>query len=247
MLFTYTSAIQSFFASLHRERLRRDLVLEELRERLRRLRGRREKRLPQVPADSVVDALCRAAQAIPHSADAQAELIRLRDLALLECLRTNGMRVSEAVGIRREDFSLEERSAVVRGKGSKEKVVFCSEGAISVLTAYWEARRDASHTGHVPTLPAFARHDDRSSAKVLPFSAKGVRMAIEKLRTQAGADFAVTPHRLRAWFATHMLDADGVNLAEVQDLLGHENANTTRICTEVRARHLHNTHQRAFG
>ncbi len=57
----------------------------------------------------------------------------------------------------------------------------------------------------------------------------------------------MTPHRLRAWFATHMLDADGVNLAEVQDLLGHENANTTRIYTKVRARHLQDAHQRAFG
>ncbi len=73
MLFTYTSALQSFFAFLHRERLRRDLDLEELRERLRRLRGRREKRLPRVPADSVVDALCRAAQALPRSTHAQVE------------------------------------------------------------------------------------------------------------------------------------------------------------------------------
>ncbi len=82
---------------------------------------------------------------------------------------------------------------------------------------------------------------------MLPFSTKGVRRAIERLRTQAGADFPVTPHRLRAWFATHMLDADGVNLAEVQDLLGHENANTTRIYTKVRARHLQDAHERAFG
>ncbi len=108
MLFAYTSAVQSFYAFLHWERLRRDLDLEELRERLPRLRGRREKRLPRVLADSVVDALCRVAQTLPHWQDFQAELLRLRDLALLECLRTSGMRVSEAVGLRREDSSLEE-------------------------------------------------------------------------------------------------------------------------------------------
>ncbi len=185
--------------------------------------------------------------ALPHSQGSQAQLIRRRDLAVPWCLRTSGTRVSEAVGLRREDLSLEERSAVVRGKGSKERVVFFSEGAVAALTAYRQARKDASHTGHVPTLPVLTRHDDRSSGKVLPFSTKGVRRSIERLRAQAGADFPVTPHRLRAWSTTHMLDADGVNLAEVQDLLGQENANTTRIYTTVRTRHLQDAHQRAFG
>ncbi len=53
------------------------------------------------------------------------------------------------------------------------------------------------------------------------------------------------PQRLRAWFATHLLDSE-VNLAEVQDLLGHESANTTRIYTKVHPRRLQEAHRRAF-
>jgi site-specific recombinase XerD len=73
-----------------------------------------------------------------------------------------------------------------------------------------------------------------------------VRHAVEQLRKLSGAEWPVTPHRLRAWFATHLLDGEGVNLAEVQDLLGHENANTTRIYTKVRSRRLQDAHERVF-
>jgi integrase/recombinase XerC len=246
MLFTYTSAVRSFYAYLHREALHPDLDLEALRERLRKLRGKREKRLPRVPTDSVVEGLCRAAQARPVSPDANAELIRLRDIALLESLRSSGMRVSEAVALRREAISFEERSAVVQGKGAKDRVVFFSDEALAALRVYWQRRGDERLTRHVGSLPAFARHDDGATGKVIPLATQGVRRVVEELRKLAGADWPVTPHRLRAWFATHMLDGEGVNLAEVQDLLGHESANTTRIYTKVRARRLQDAHERVF-
>jgi len=246
MLFTYTSAVRSFFAYLHREELHPDLDMEALRERLRKLRGKREKRLPRVPTDSVVDQLCRAAHGRQPTGDANAELIRLRDVALLEALRSSGMRVSEAVALRREGISFEDRSAVVQGKGAKDRAVFFSDESLAALRAYWQRRGDERLTRHVGSLPAFARHDDPSTGKVLPLSTQGVRHVVETLRKLAGAEWPVTPHRLRAWFATHMLDGEGVNLAEVQDLLGHESANTTRIYTKVRARRLQDAHERVF-
>ena len=246
MIFTYTSAVRSFYAYLHREELHPDLDMESLRERLKKIRGKREKRLPRVPTDSVVDALCRAAHGRPPSAEANAELIRLRDIALLECLRSSGMRVSEAVALRREAISFEERSAVVRGKGAKDRVVFFSDEALDALRTYWARRGDERLTRHVGSLPALARHDDPSTGKVLALSTQGVRHAVEALRKLAGAEWPVTPHRLRAWFATHMLDGEGVNLAEVQDLLGHESANTTRIYTKVRSRRLQDAHEQVF-
>ncbi len=245
-LLTYTSALQSFYAFLHREGLRPDLDLEALRERLRKVRGRREKRLPRVPDDGVVEALCQAARSTPSGNGRQAELVRLRDIALLECLRSSGLRVFEAVSLNREHFDLEERSAIVRGKGAKDRVVFFSAEAVEALRAYWQRRGDEELARHVGRLPAFARHDDASGKKIAPLSAQGVRYAVEQLRRRAGAEWPVTPHRLRAWFATHLLDHD-VNLAEVQDLLGHESADTTRIYTKVRARRLQEAHRRAFG
>lgn len=244
-LFTYTAALQSFYAYLHREAIRPDLDLEALRQRLKKLRGRRDRALPRVPDDEVVEALCRVARAVAPADRPRAELIRLRDIALLECLRSSGLRVSEAVSLRREHFNLADPSAVVRGKGGKDRVVFFSARAIEALQAYWRARADERVTRHTGSLPAFARHSGPATGKVLGLTTQGVRYIVERLRQRAGAEWPVTPHRLRAWFATHLLDSE-VNLAEVQDLMGHESANTTRIYTKVHPRRLQEAHRRAF-
>lgn len=244
-VFTYTSALQSFYAFLYREGLRPDLDLEALRQRMKRLRGRRDRPIPRVPGDDVVEALLRVAAAVRPSGNPQAELIRLRDVAILECLRSSGLRVSEAVSLKREDLDFVDRSATVRGKGGKDRVVFFSADAVKALREYWRVRGDERLTRHVGALPAFGRHNRQSVGKVLGLSAQGVRYIVEQLRQRAGEEWPVTPHRLRAWFATFLLDND-VNLAEVQDLLGHESANTTRIYTKVKPRRLQEAHRRAF-
>ena len=59
-------------------------------------------------------------------------------------------------------------------------------------------------------------------------------------------DLGITPHRFRAWFATHLVAETG-DLAAVQDLLGHESADTTRVYTKVAAQRLADVHRRAFG
>ena len=245
-VFTYTAALQSFYSFLYREGLRPDLDLESLRQRLKKLRGRRTKAIPRVPSDDVVEALLRVAAMASPNPNPQSELLRLRDVALLECLRSSGLRVSEAVSLKREDFDFVERSAIVRGKGGKERVAFFSEEALEAMRSYWRARGDERLTRHVGALPSFARHNRQSAGKVLGLSTQGVRYIVEQLRQRAGEEWPVTPHRLRAWFATFLLDND-VNLAEVQDLLGHESANTTRIYTKVRPRRLQEAHRRAFA
>jgi hypothetical protein len=192
----------------------------------------------------VVEALCRVAGSLSPTDDPRAELIRRRDVALLECLRSSGLRVSEAVSLRREHFNLADPSAVVRGKGGKDRVVFFSQAAVDALRAYWAARGDEVITRHTGSLPAFARHNGPVQGKVVGLTEQGVRYIVEELRKRAGAEWPVTPHRLRAWFATHLLDSE-VNLAEVQDLMGHESANTTRIYTKVHPRRLQEAHRRA--
>lgn len=244
-VFTYTAAIQSFYAYLHREGLHAGLDLEGLRHRLAKLRGRRDRILPRVPDDQVIESLCQVARAVSPTAGDAAELGRLRDIALLECLRSSGMRVSEAVALKREQIGLNDRSATVRGKGGKDRVVFFSAEAIAALRQYWVARADERVSRHVGAFPAFARHNDAARHKIVPLSTQGVRYIVERLRQRAGEEWPVTPHRLRAWFATHLLDRD-VDLASVQDLLGHESANTTRIYTKVRSRRLQDAHRRAF-
>jgi len=123
--------------------------------------------------------------------------------------------------------------------------VFFSTEAIDALRQYWAARGDERVSRHLGGFPAFARHNDAARHKIVPLSTQGVRYIVERLRQRAGEEWPVTPHRLRAWFATHLLDRD-VDLASVQDLLGHESANTTRIYTKVRSRRLQDAHRRAF-
>ena len=185
-IFTYTAAIQSFYAFLHREGIGSGLDLEALRQRLKKLRGRRDRALPRVPDDRVIDDLCRVAYAVPASPVRSAELIRQRDIALLECLRSSGMRVSEAVALKREDLSINDQSATVRGKGGKDRVVFFSSTAIDAIRRYWTARGDENITRHVGSLPAFARHNDAAHGKVLALSTQGVRYIVERLRRHAG-------------------------------------------------------------
>jgi site-specific recombinase XerD len=76
---------------------------------------------------------------------------------------------------------------------------------------------------------------------------KSVREVVWRLAQAARLeDLGITPHRFRAWFATHLVAETG-DLAAVQDLLGHESADTTRVYTKVAAQRLADVHRRAFG
>ncbi|HEX2173736.1 MAG TPA: tyrosine-type recombinase/integrase, partial [Dehalococcoidia bacterium] len=106
---------------------------------------------------------------------------------------------------------------------------------------------DGAGSRSLASLPVFARHDPSAGRQVRPLSTNSVRRVIEDLARAAGlGDLVVTPHRFRAWFATHLVEQTG-DLAAVQDLLGHESANTTRIYTKVAAGRLRAIHARAFG
>jgi site-specific recombinase XerD len=134
----------------------------------------------------VVEVLCRVAGSLSPTDDPRAELIRLRDVALLECLRSSGLQDSEAVSLCREHFNLADPSAVVRGKGGKDRGVFFSQAAVGALRAYWLTRGDGSVTRHTGSLPAFARHNGPVQGKALGLTAQGVRYIVEELRKRAG-------------------------------------------------------------
>jgi site-specific recombinase XerD len=94
--------------------------------------------------------------------------------------------------------------------------------------------------------PVFARHDRGAGGRLLPLSTKSVREVVRGLGAAAQQEDAnVTPHRFRAWFATHMVEMTG-DLAATQDLLGHESADTTRVYTRVASQRLRDLHRQAF-
>jgi integrase/recombinase XerC len=243
----YTTAVVRFYAFLVRERHRSDLQLETIQLRLAALRGKRPRGLPKVPPDEAVERMVAAALEVAPGATLQEERIRLRNIAILQTLRGSGVRVSELVSLRRGDLDREQRRAVVTGKGGKQRLVFFTDEAWRAVWAYLEARGDGAAARGAGAAPLFARHDRGAGGKVLALTTKSVREVVWRLAQAARLeDLGITPHRFRAWFATHLVAETG-DLAAVQDLLGHESADTTRVYTKVAAQRLADVHRRAFG
>lgn len=206
-----------------------------LQERLADLRGRRPARpLPHVPAEDAVQALLHAARSLPLPDDPntpqgrRATLRRLRNIALLEVLRSSGARVGEVVSLKRGDLDFGRQAAVVTGKGRKQRVVYLDDTAWGVLMHYLKTRQDGASGRSMASLPLFARHDRGAGKKLLPISTNTVRQAINELCQVAGLDETITPHLFRHRFATGVLAATH-DLAATQDLLGHSSPTTTRI------------------
>lgn len=234
----YIAALCSLFAFLVRESVRPDLPLTALRLRLRPVLGRPKARLPRVPSDDVVVRLLAAARD-HRPPGSRGELVRLRNVAMLEILRGSGLRVSELVRLRRDELGAD-GSAVVRGKGGHDRRVYVSTAAAAAIAAYTAARGPEP-----PTAPLLARHDVATPG--LPIAPNAVRAALARIAAEADlADARVTPHRFRAWFATRVLARTG-DLAATQDLLGHASPTTTRQYARVADPHLRDVHRRAFA
>jgi site-specific recombinase XerD len=231
---------------------------ERLRARLSDIRGRVRADahlLNKVPADSAVTRILAAAHDVPPQPEATAELIRLRNIAMLESLRCSGMRVSELVALKRGDLVREGRHAVVNGKGDKQRYVYFDDAAWNAIQVYLRARGDGGRTAgrSLGALPLFARHDRGAGRKVLALTTNTVRHVLEKMIEIANTaadetlegDYPITPHSFRHWFATRVLATTG-DLAATQDLLGHSSPATTRVYARVSAERLRAAHARVF-
>jgi integrase/recombinase XerC len=222
-----------------------------LQERLTDIRGRRPPRpLPHVPAEEAVQALLQAAYAIPLPDEPntdkgrRATLRRLRDIALIEVLRSSGARVGEIVALHRGDLDYERRGAVVTGKGRKQRIVYFDDKAWGAVTHYLKTRADGAGGRSLSALPLFARHDRGAGAKVLSLTTNSVRSVLNDLCQAAGLDESITPHVLRHRFATGVLAATH-DLAATQDLLGHASPTTTRIYAKLTDEDMAEAHREA--
>ena len=143
----------------------------------------------------------------------------LRDLALLELLYGSGLRATELVSLARRAVRPGQPFLIMRGKGSKERLVPVSQRAAAAVEAWSE---------HVPDdskflFPSRTKHLSRVRLFQL----------LRGIATRAGiAPERVSPHVLRHAFATHLL-AGGADLRALQTLLGHADIATTQIYTHV--------------
>jgi integrase/recombinase XerD len=158
--------------------------------------------------------------------------------ALVELSYASGLRVSELVGMPLAAVLREQPVLIVRGKGSKERMVPLNAPARAALTAYLEHRKSF--------LPA---KDAKGGTKTSPhlFPSRGKQGHLTRQRfgqmlkdLAIKADIAperISPHVLRHAFATHLLD-HGADLRSLQKMLGHADIATTQIYTHVAGKRL---------
>lgn len=231
----YLTAVYRFYRSLLKRGAHFEAAdIARLEETYRDARNIRGDPRPKDPKLVAVLAIIEAARAVPavggdSLADRQKELARLRDIALVETLRSTGCRVGEVVGLRRGDLDWVEHSALVKGKGSKWRKVYLDPTAWQALTTYLYARQDGGDGRELARLPVFCGHGNRSGKSPAPLTTRHVARIIQELAKRAGlAEAGITPHYFRHVFATRALERTE-NLALVQDMLGHASPATTRV------------------
>lgn len=168
------------------------------------------KKLPVYMIDDEVRRLLRA----PDRGDP----IGCRDHALLATFVFTGLRLSELVGLNVEDVDFATGTILVRGKGSKERLLPLHGALRRILEGYLESERRVG--------PVFQTEDGR---RMTP---RMVGYAVRKAVAQAGLSHRFTPHKLRHTFATQLLH-NGANLLDIKELLGHSRLATTSIYTHT--------------
>jgi integrase/recombinase XerC len=158
--------------------------------------------------------------------DGREPWIHGRDAAVLALLYGGGLRISEALGLKRGDFGGRD-TITVTGKGNKQRMVPVLPQVAKLVADYLAlCPYDLDEDG-----PLFV------GAKGGPLPARVVQLAMARLRGALGLPETATPHALRHSFATHLL-ARGGDLRSIQELLGHASLATTQIYTEVDAERL---------
>jgi integrase/recombinase XerC len=202
----------------------------------------RAPRLPRSLPKPVSPADARA-MADPESrtGEAREDWILARDAAVIALLYGAGLRIAEALSLRRTDAPIGENDSVtVLGKGRKER----TSPVIAPVRAAIEAYLSICPFALKPEGPLFV------GARGGPLSPRIIQLAVAGLRGALGLPNSATPHALRHSFATHLL-ARGGDLRTIQELLGHASLSTTQIYTAVDSARLmeayRSAHPRARG
>jgi integrase/recombinase XerC len=195
--------------------------------------------LPKLPHSVPKPLTAPKATALVDGADIaasdQPEWIIARDTAVLALLYGSGLRISEALTLKRKDAPVKGRDMLrVHGKGSKTRVVPVLPIAREAIELYLKLcpMRQGSED------PLFVgAHGKQLSPRI-------IQLRIAKARAVLGLPDTATPHALRHSFATHLLGA-GADLRAIQELLGHASLSTTQGYTEVDREHLLKTYESA--
>jgi integrase/recombinase XerC len=159
-----------------------------------------------------------------------------RDAAVMALLYGSGLRISEALGLKRRDVPAPGAGdvLVVTGKGNKTRMVPVLQSVLALIAEYVAMCPHAL----APERPIFV------GVKGGPLSPRIIQLAMAGLRGALGLPDSATPHALRHSFATHLLTRGG-DLRAIQELLGHASLSTTQIYTGVDAERLMDVYKTA--
>ena len=197
---------------------------------------RQPKQLPKFMTASEVNELCAA----PENS---ALLWVARDKALFTMFYSSGCRVSEIAGLTLADFSGDYSSAIVHGKGGKDRRVFFDQDSQVALKDYLPERQARLvHNGK-------SNNDKAVSALFLnnhggPLTTRGIRYILSRYSGVEGTNNPVSPHAFRHTFATTML-SNGADVRIVQEMLGHSSISTTQRYTHITTAQLIKTYNQA--
>lgn len=148
-----------------------------------------------------------------------------RNKAMLELMYATGLRVSELINVKIQDFDFTMATIRTLGKGSKERVIPIGEYAMTAILIYYQEYRDELCRKGQREYLFLNNHGDRMTRV-------GFFKMLKKLAKEKGIQTEFSPHTLRHSFATHLLDY-GADLRSIQELLGHSSISTTQIYTHV--------------
>jgi integrase/recombinase XerC len=182
----------------------------------------------------------RLANADERAGEDREPWIWARDAAVMALLYGSGLRISEALGLKRRDVPLPGAGdvIVVTGKGNKTRMVPVLQNVLALIQDYV-----AMCPRPLPMEnPIFV------GARGGPLSPRIIQLTMARLRGALGLPDSATPHALRHSFATHLLSRGG-DLRAIQELLGHASLSTTQIYTGIDSERLlevyRNAHPRA--
>lgn len=156
-----------------------------------------------------------------------AELTSIRCRVAAMTIYATGMRLSEVLALKASDIDSRRMLVHIReGKGGFDRFVPLTPKLLHVLRAYWVVMRPSGDR-LFPSIRSF-KH---------ALAPKTLRTALRRAGKEAGLDKPVRPHVLRHTYATHMLEL-GLDIRELQVLLGHQSIQTTTLYTQVSTQHI---------
>lgn len=147
----------------------------------------------------------------------------IRDKTIFELLYATGIRCSELIGIRIKDIDLNNKNIRIIGKGNKERIVLFGQKAHDKIAQYLVQERPKIHNSD-----EFLFLNYRTE----PLTSRSIQRICSMFRQFLKVERAITPHKLRHSFATHLLN-QGADLRMVQELLGHATLASTEKYTHV--------------